>query len=168
MSEPKISKWVHGDELMKKWKVDEYDLWMLCQEEELFLYSPDTFEKMGIISNTGLLRHVHGSLKNCLNHYWFSSEDIERIEEARREQKAKVPVKKFRPNQRHKEAVIAVAKKLWKTNPKITIEEMAYNDEINRVCEGRVYTPKTIRNWIKVDCPNRKSGRRAKANNSGK
>lgn len=160
MSEPKIAKWVHGDELMEKWKVDEYELVRLCNEEKLSLYSADKLEVMGPITNTVFISHIHGSLKNFFKSHWFSLEDIERIE---REQKAKVPIKKLRPNQRHKEAVRDVAEKLWKINPKITIVKMATRDEIRKVCEGRVYSANTIRNWTKDLCPDRHHGRRPKS-----
>lgn len=70
--------------------------------------------------------------------------------------------KKLRPSQRHKIAVIEAAKKIWKQDPTITIADMAYRDEINEVCEGKVYREKTIRGWIKHECPDRSPGRRSK------
>jgi hypothetical protein len=160
MSQSENGKWVHGDELMEKWKVDEDELVRLCNEGKLPLYSAHNFEAMGTITNPVFIRHNHGSLKNFFKSHWFSLEDIERIE---REQKAKVPIKKLRPNQRHKEAVRDAAKKLWKINPKITIEKMASRIEIKKVCEGRDYTPKTIRTWTKDLCPDNRPGRRPKA-----
>jgi hypothetical protein len=68
--------------------------------------------------------------------------------------------KNLLPSQRHRIAVRKVAKALWEQDPTITIADMAYLDAINLVCEGKVYKEKTIRNWIKDDCPNRAPGRR--------
>lgn len=72
--------------------------------------------------------------------------------------------KKLRPNQRHKITVREVAAELWEKDPDITIggyNGMIFRDEINEVCEGNVYAEKTLRNWIKDLCPNRKPGRRS-------
>lgn len=66
------------------------------------------------------------------------------------------------PSQRHKIAVIKVAREIWGQKPDITIAEMIGLDAINLVCEGKVYSEKTLRNWIKEYCPNRSQGRRPK------
>ncbi|MBN1548487.1 MAG: hypothetical protein JW902_17690 [Syntrophaceae bacterium] len=68
--------------------------------------------------------------------------------------------KKLRPNQKHREACRDVAEKLWKEDCSISIIGMIYSDELNSILEGKVYAEKTIRNWIKDLCPNRKPGRR--------
>ena len=71
-----------------------------------------------------------------------------------------VPIKKLRPCQKHKLASIDVAVKFWEENPPMTIQAISDSQEIINVCEGRMYREKTIRNWIKDYCPNRKPGRR--------
>lgn len=63
-------------------------------------------------------------------------------------------------HRRHKKAVIAEARRLWAADPTITIADMALRDEITNACEGNMYAEKTMRDWIKTYCPNRKPGRR--------
>ena len=70
--------------------------------------------------------------------------------------------RKLRPNQRHKIACRAEAEKLWKQDPSITIADMIQRDELNEACEGKIYTEKTMREWIKDLCPDRTAGRRPK------
>jgi len=78
--------------------------------------------------------------------------------------------KKLRPSQRHRKAVIEVAKKLWVKDPDITIADMIFQDEINSVFKDRKngYTDRTLREWIKEYCPNRSPGRRPKKHKSPK
>jgi hypothetical protein len=71
---------------------------------------------------------------------------------------------KLRPSQKHRERCRAIAELIWQSNSDITIEDMAKKDEIKRIgCENNGYTVKTIREWIKDLCPNRKPGRRPEA-----
>ena len=70
--------------------------------------------------------------------------------------------RKLRPDQRHRLAVREAAKKIWKEHPEITIADMIERDELNEVCEGKVYTKETMRNWIKDLAPDRSPGRRPK------
>ncbi|MBI4667466.1 MAG: hypothetical protein HY751_13775 [Nitrospinae bacterium] len=71
--------------------------------------------------------------------------------------------KPLRNNQRHRERSRAIAQLLWKQNLKIKIEDMIHSDEINGIaCEGKIYGPKTLRNWVNDLCPNRNPGRRPK------
>ncbi len=74
----------------------------------------------------------------------------------------KSPKKKLTPVQRHKEECRMVAKSLWKEYSDMTIADMIQRDEICHACEGKVYTEKTLRNWIKDLCPDPSPGRRAK------
>ena len=73
--------------------------------------------------------------------------------------------KTLRPSQRHKKAVCEIAADLWKKDPSITIAKMIERQEIIDVSEkenGDCYLEKTLRDWIKDLCPNRKPGRRPK------
>lgn len=72
--------------------------------------------------------------------------------------------KKLRPSQRHKIECRKIAKILWEKDPTITIADMIYKDELNKVLDGKTYSEKTIRSWIKDLCPNRSPGRRPKKN----
>lgn len=63
-----------------------------------------------------------------------------------------------------KEKVREKADELWnKKNQPIPIAEMVLRDELNKITEdicGKIFTEKTLRDWIKDLCPNRKPGRR--------
>ncbi|MEJ2069431.1 MAG: hypothetical protein P8X58_03345 [Syntrophobacterales bacterium] len=55
------------------------------------------------------------------------------------------------------------AAKLWSSNESIPIADMVVRNEITQVLEnvcGDMFTEKTLRDWIKDLCPNRKPGRR--------
>lgn len=67
-----------------------------------------------------------------------------------------------RLNQRHKLKVRKIAEKIWQNHPDMTIQELIMGDEINASTTPRVYTEKTLRNWIKDLAPNRRPGRRTK------
>jgi hypothetical protein len=73
------------------------------------------------------------------------------------------PGKKLRPSQRHKMECRKVAERLWKENPNMTIAQMCNHSDIKRTFDGKRYLEKTIRDWIKDLCPNRRAGRRPKA-----
>lgn len=66
-------------------------------------------------------------------------------------------------DQRRRERCRAIAELLWKNNQSITIADMIRKDEITAIgCEGKIYTEKVVRNWIKDLCTNRNPGRRPK------
>ena len=72
-------------------------------------------------------------------------------------------VKNFRPSQKARIECRAIAKKIWKKNPKITIAVMINHQELIPYTikkDGNFYTEKTVRNWIKDLCPDRSRGRR--------
>ena len=69
--------------------------------------------------------------------------------------------KKLRPNQRHKLQSREIAEKLWGKDPTITIADMINEPEIIAACDDKFYIEKTVRDWIKDLCPNRKPGRRS-------
>jgi hypothetical protein len=73
-----------------------------------------------------------------------------------------VKQRKLRAEQKHRLACREAAEIIWKKNPNLTIEDMIQRDEISNACEGILYREKTIRNWIKDLCPDRKPGRRKK------
>jgi hypothetical protein len=66
--------------------------------------------------------------------------------------------------QRHRIECRKVAERIWKDEikkkkPITTIADMMHKDEINKLFEKRVYSEKTMRDWLKELCPNRKPGR---------
>lgn len=92
----------------------------------------------------------------------FQDEFIPKIASDEKAHSKKTPApKKLRPNQRHKISCRAEAEKLWKEDPSITIADMIHRDELNKVCEGRLYTEKVMRKWINDLCPDRSRGRRS-------
>ena len=60
-----------------------------------------------------------------------------------------VKARKLTPNQKHKIASRAVAEKLRKEDPNITIAACINHQEIIDACSGKIYLEKTIRDWIK-------------------
>lgn len=66
-----------------------------------------------------------------------------------------------RQNKIDRERCRAVAAVLWLQNPARTIAEMiALDDLTSTACEGREYSPETLRGWIADLCPDRSPGRR--------
>ena len=65
--------------------------------------------------------------------------------------------------QRHRERCRGVASLLWEMHPTFTKMQMAKHPDITRHgCEGTVYTPETLSDWIKSENTNRNPGRRPK------
>lgn len=89
----------------------------------------------------------------------FDQEPVNSAQMAAQVEKPAKP-RKLTREQRHKIDCRAVAQKIWAESPETTIEGMIRGDEVSTVCEGIAYGEKTIRNWIKDLCPNRKPGRR--------
>ena len=87
--------------------------------------------------------------------YIYKSDDVENFEKESIETK-----KVLRRNQRHKDECREVAKALWRSNSKLTVPQIAKRNEIINACEGKKYTVKTIREWIKDLNPNQLPGRR--------
>lgn len=122
-------------------------------------------------SNPQQAKALLDRLSECL----FRRDDVRQVEKelsplaaakAEKPSKKSATPRKLRPNQRHKISCRAEAKKLWKEDPSITIADMIRRDELNTVCEGRVYTDKAMREWIKDLCPDRSGGRRPKKKTS--
>lgn len=166
---PKPKDWFHCDELMKRWNLNEYQIWSLVIEAKLTLHvqgpSPEAYERREPLNNTGFIEEMHGSLKNFLNHARFSLEDVEKLEKERLEEGTDLAGRKLRPNQRHRKLVRGLAEKIWSMNPEITIADMVKNGEIKKIAvtkKGKNYEEKTLHDWIKDLCPNRYPGRRPK------
>jgi len=87
----------------------------------------------------------------------FSIEELGQLQ-----QKQKPEEKKLTDDQRRRVACRKEAEKIWADDPNITIADMILSDELNLLCENRIYAEKTMRNWINDLCPNRDPGRRPK------
>ena len=110
-------------------------------------------------------KQIFAEVNKCL----FKVEDVEELEKQfglkGKIGKPHKPVstpRKLRPVQKHKIECRKVAKRLWEEDPTITIASMIVGDELNKVCEPKVYSEETLRNWIKDLCPDRSPGRRKK------
>ena len=128
----------------------------LFQDQSLITVYPD--EQCHIVNLDMPLekKSAIAHIKNMLQ-YVFKKEDVILFERSRQSKKHSLVE---RLSDKHKGACRLEAKKLWNLDRSITIEDMTLRDEINRCFDGRTYSPKTIRNWIKELCPNRKPGRR--------
>ena len=70
------------------------------------------------------------------------------------------PIRKVAILEKRRLACRKAAEKIWAKEPEITIADMIMRNEIANACDDVTYTEKTIRDWIKELCPNRKPGRR--------
>ena len=104
----------------------------------------------------------------------FDVDDIEAFESEHKElvtnskavppenksQDTQIEVSKQRLSQKHREICRRVAKEIWAKDPTRTIESLVNDYELIGPCDNKIYTEKTMRNWIKDLCPDRKPGRR--------
>lgn len=75
------------------------------------------------------------------------------------------PISRLRDSRRHRERCRCIAALLWEKSPDRTIVDVLNSHEIvAHGCEGKIYAPKTLRNWIKDLAPNRNPGRRPSQN----
>jgi hypothetical protein len=84
----------------------------------------------------------------------------EKLRKTRANLKPIVKPSSNRLSQKHKTAAREKAKILWDSDPNLTIEDLISHNEINSLFDEKTYNEKTIRNWIKDLCPNRRPGRR--------
>jgi hypothetical protein len=151
-------------ELMKRWSINEgIELFDIEDNLKLVFVDPLSIplNDFQSTSSRGFFYSYEGSY---IVDFYFNRSEIEKVEQGSgiKPQSAIKKPKRGRLSNIHKERCRAAAKKLWDTDPKITIEEMAIRDEINELFDKKVYNSKTIRNWIKDLCPNRLPGRRPK------
>lgn len=176
--------WITAEELMKRWSVGPLDLTSYVSEGKLTLYhygkTPFDFAPFRM-SDEDWKKNWHyyindrdwfGKypprlvLEDYIPYTIFKYDEVVKLENEYLEEypnQENYKERKLRANQRHRENARAIAASLWDNYPAITINDMAKNYKINvMACERKVYKPKTIRNWIKDLCPNRKPGRRPK------
>ena len=174
-----MSGFISYKEVLKRWKMSDYEFvvrflgqGLIPYNEEGISVSPqellsDEKDERGEIKKISNWHNIKipdsesGSKKmfSKLQKLKFYRNDIGALEKGFKLRKER----KLTPVQRHRIACREVAKKLWKKDPKITIADMAFRDEIVEACEGKIYTDeKTIRNWTKDLCPDRDPGRRPK------
>jgi len=77
---------------------------------------------------------------------------------------AQSELSKMRHNEECKLKCRNIAKRLWELDPLLTIADMIKQPEIaeySKKLNGSSYSEKTVRDWIKCLCPNRRPGRRS-------
>ena len=165
-----LRKWLTGQEVMKKLNISRLDLFELVKSGKLSANDPDTGEKAYLWppSLPAALRHSPlvdltpdgiqfletkevAILSTDLDKCFFSINDVDALKTGQSGKKSNL--------QEKWDKVRVVAKELWDKDPKITIEDMAFTNEVTEIL-GRNYTSKTIRDHIKDLCPNNKPGRR--------
>jgi hypothetical protein len=155
---PRYQGTIRGKSLMNRWNMHQSQILGILFQEQLNFVDPfgqivDSVEMMKMIQQEQL------DIADAL----FMSKEIELFEQNNEDQLSFLntePGKKMRPSQIHRERCRELAAILWVEHPELTMEEMAYRDDISRLFDGRTYSPKTIRNWIKDLCRNRAPGRR--------
>ena len=150
-------------QILKRWGIARVELWNLVEECDLDVVDPVSikFENFHSLDLQLLSYTGYEELS-----WYFRLSDIERIENQygfeRKEATGFAKKARPRPSQIHREKCRKIAKKLWKDDPRLTIVDMSFHDEINAAFDGKVYTEKTIRRWIKDLNPNKSPGRRPK------
>jgi hypothetical protein len=153
---------IRGKDLVQRWDMHDDEIYSVMFNAGLATIDPLGNE----LDSNRIDRLINDNIFYVLD-LLFRLSDVEEFESEHPEIvsyriQAKKSEKKLRPNQLHKLKCREVAQKIWKEDPSITIADMIHKDEINEVCDGKVYTEKTIRNWIKDLCPDRSPGRRRK------
>jgi hypothetical protein len=157
-----LAEFIRCNDLMARWEMHDDEIYMIMSDKGLEAIDPFGHE----IGNDFLLPLIESGTLD-VSDLLFRLTDIEDFESNHPEivpEQAddEEPEKKQRPSQIHREKCREMAKKLWEEDPTLTIVDMTYKDEINALFDGKVYTEKTIRKWIKVECPDRTPGRRSK------
>jgi hypothetical protein len=171
---------IYAKELMERWKMNDLNFVDFVANHLPSLYGDNSragnfllpyqaSTSRPVDSDLFDSREGRAYIRNRLFDVFFYHMHVDPFEKAHPEllkakggKKAVEGKKQPRPDQRHRVACRKVAKELWKKDRSITISAMAERDEINRLFDGKVYQPATIRTWIKDLCPNRLPGRRKK------
>jgi hypothetical protein len=153
----KLRKWLTGSEVMKRLDISSLDLYELAEDNRpLRAYDPFTgrvmgdylqLQKIDVLINPLRLRGPGVELEKC----YFLVSQVEALEKTQQKPKPR--------NEDKWDVVRRKAAELWKSDPTITIADMASRDEITLIL-GRNYADKTIKEHIKDLCPNRNPGRR--------
>ena len=181
-----MKDWITGSDLIKRWRISPWEFFYRFIRKGLLPYNENHQRLMPIdiirkvyghdasihpeiewnkIDLPMDEQHARGILDN-LEEAHFDLGSVYGIQEGFRLAKAESisPVhadkkRKLTTVQRHKIAARTVAEEIWKTNPKITISDMGTIDQVTNACEGKIYSEKTLRNWLHDLHPNPKPGR---------
>ncbi len=185
-AENMTKKTIYAKELMERWKINDLDLINLILEGLPAYDSQNTVrieiqpnsagrypcyfdyryvESIPYVSSLNLRReltHYDGQYSSFINHLKsninkivFLPSDVEIFE--KEHPASSIKTKYVRKSQQDKEKCRIEAKILWDKDPSKTIADVIMQCE-----SGMNYTEKTVRGWIKDECPNPKAGRRKK------
>lgn len=155
---------MRGREWMKKWGRSETEIYNFIAVHGLHFVDP-----MGIsIDDFWLVRFFSDNKRFKMADLLFRRSDVDALEEKLRiPGRGKVPEKKKeeRWSEIQKKKFREGAKKVWEQDPSVTIEGMMERPELleyTKRKDGNLFINKTLRDWIKNLCPDRKPGRRKK------
>jgi hypothetical protein len=160
-----------GKELLKRHQ--KHEIIEMMRKNQLTPYSPATLKpyKSVILSSfagrkypsnplsDNILPHVvdpYSTLYLYLDEVLFDADDVEAFEKANPARTSK------RLSSQHRESARTIAANLWSKDCKLTIEDVISGNAVNSAFQGHVYGERTLRNWVKDLCPDRKPGRRRK------
>jgi hypothetical protein len=142
--------------LIKRWGISLRDLYLLIKKYDLRIYD----SKLTEWDDLTLGFHL---VEDWENLFFLWTENVYEIENSIGfEQKPSKLKNKSNPNQNARLKCRDIAKKLWSDKPHLTIAAMIDREEIVNASTktgGKLYTEKTVRNWIKDLCPDRSPGR---------
>ena len=172
---------IHGGQLMEKWDMDAYGILNLIQNYGLGGFDsitstyllPVSFDTNFVSTvMSGDIEHQKQVMSrfrfdpNLLemfkkdNAHLFNPAEVLSHNEGKKKRKRS---KRHLLQDKHKEAMIEVAKEIWAKEPDVTITAMAIRDEITNVYSkdtgGELYAESTIRKAIRDYKPNKRSGR---------
>jgi len=157
-------RFINYERLVTRWNMTGEEFRQVIYNYNLPIYAASYYSALKKLDNDGLrLLEITETRTFFTGEYpnYFMMEDVLRLEKKYGKlEQVEYSKKKLRPNQRHKIQCRNVAKKIWEKHPTITIANMICKDETIEACDGKLYTEKTIRNWIKDLCPDRSRGRR--------
>jgi hypothetical protein len=154
---------IRGREWMKKWGRSEAEVYNFIAVHGLHFVDP-----LGISIDDYWLIRFFNNQRFKMADLLFIQSDVEALEEKLRiPGRGKVPEKKKeeRWSEIQRKKFREAAKKVWEQDPSVTIEGMMERDELFEFTtrkDGNVFINKTLRDWIKDLCPDRKPGRRKK------
>jgi len=158
---------IDEESLLERWDISQTEFWSL-EDEYPVRVDPlgETIEAIPELENHLLSYPNSDEIK-----FYFRLSDIEQFEKKHgikpTDRVVGIPEepKKKAHNEMCKKKCQEIAVRRWAEDPTITIRDMIDSQEIVDAAQkkdGSLYLEKTIRDWIKHLCPDRKPGRRPK------
>ena len=155
---PERKDLISGMQICQKWGRPENYLVTL-----LINYNLNAVDRLG--KPFDLWRLIEKDYYNLFSTVLFRLKDVELFEKEHPEIVSNTSKEQKSLNWRDKQELKCreIAEQIWKNDPTITIAEMIDRPELTEYTKKQnqnFYVEKTIRDWIKDLCPNRKPGRR--------